>query len=157
MPVLLCIGIAMRHRDSILVVDDDGDAREVLATALTQTGYVLGTPDYLAPEAAAGKPASPASDAWQLAAAVSFALSGHPPRGESADAVAGLRAAAAGAKLTHLPTRTAHLTLLKQAMRTEPHRRPDLPTVQAKLDGWLRRHGHRTDGPVTEMLEYRRG
>ncbi|MYW73570.1 serine/threonine protein kinase, partial [Pseudonocardia sp. SID8383] len=73
------------------------------------------------------------------------------------DAVAGLRAAAAGAKLTHLPSRTAHLALLKQAMRTEPHRRPDLPTVQGKLDGWLRRHGHRADGPVTAMLEYRRG
>ncbi len=136
---------------------DFGIARKQGDSTLTQTGYVLGTPDYLAPEAAAGKPASPASDAWQLAAAVSFALSGHPPRGESADAVAGLRAAAAGAKLTHLPGRTAHLALLKQAMRTEPHRRPDLPTVQGKLDGWLRRHGHRTDGPVTAMLEYRRG
>ncbi|WP_226365156.1 serine/threonine protein kinase [Pseudonocardia sp. ICBG162] len=136
---------------------DFGIARKQGDSTLTQTGYVLGTPDYLAPEAAAGKPASPASDAWQLAAAVSFALSGHPPRGESADAVAGLRAAAAGAKLTHLPSRTAHLALLKQAMRTEPHRRPDLPTVQGKLDGWLRRHGHRTDGPVTAMLEYRRG
>ncbi|MEJ8280824.1 protein kinase domain-containing protein [Pseudonocardia spirodelae] len=136
---------------------DFGIARKQGDSTLTQTGYVLGTPDYLAPEAAAGKPASPASDGWQLAAAVSFALSGHPPRGESADAVAGLRAAAAGAKLTHLPTRTAHLSLLKQAMRTEPQRRPDLPAVQAKLDGWLRRHGHRTDGPVTAMLEFRRG
>nr|WP_255426545.1 protein kinase [Pseudonocardia sp. C8] len=132
---------------------DFGIARKQGDSTLTQTGYVLGTPDYLAPETAAGKPASPASDGWQLAAAVSFALSGHPPRGESSDAVAGLRAAAAGAKLTHLPARTAHLSLLKQAMRTEPNRRPDLGTVQSKLDGWLHRQGYRADGPVTAVFE----
>ena len=132
---------------------DFGIARKQGDSTLTQTGYVLGTPDYLAPESAAGKPASPASDGWQLAAAVSFALSGHPPRGESSDAVAGLRAAAAGAKLTHLPHRTAHLSLLKQALRTEPQRRPDLRAVQNKLDGWLQRHGYRADGPVTAMFD----
>ncbi|MEQ3549236.1 serine/threonine-protein kinase [Pseudonocardia nematodicida] len=134
---------------------DFGIARKQGDSTLTQTGYVLGTPDYLAPEAAAGKPASPASDGWQLAAAVSFALSGHPPRGEASDAVAGLRAAASGAKLTHLPARTAHLSLLKQAMRTEPHKRPELATIQAKLDTWLQRQGYRADGPVTAMLDTR--
>jgi predicted Ser/Thr protein kinase len=132
---------------------DFGIARKQGDSTLTQTGYVLGTPDYLAPETAAGKPASPASDGWQLAAAVSFALSGAPPRGESSDAVAGLRAAAAGGKLTHLPSRTAHLSLLKQALRTEPQRRPELRAVQAKLDGWLQRQGYRADGPVTAVFD----
>ncbi|MEU6701489.1 protein kinase [Pseudonocardia sp. NPDC046786] len=134
---------------------DFGIARKQGDSTLTQTGYVLGTPDYLAPETAAGKPASPSSDGWQLAAAVSFALSGQPPRGESGDAVAGLRAAAAGAKLTHLPSRTAHLSLLKQALRTEPHRRPELSTVRSKLDGWLQRQGYRSDGPVTAVFDRR--
>lgn len=134
---------------------DFGIARKQGDSTLTQTGYVLGTPDYLAPETAAGKPASPSSDGWQLAAAVSFALSGHPPRGESSDAVAGLRAAASGAKLTHLPSRTAHLSLLRQAMRTEPGRRPDLPTVGSKLDDWLHRQGYRADGPVTAVFDRR--
>ncbi|MEV1290905.1 protein kinase [Pseudonocardia sp. NPDC049635] len=134
---------------------DFGIARKQGDSTLTQTGYVLGTPDYLAPETAAGKPASPASDGWQLAAAVSFALSGQPPRGESSDAVAGLRAAAAGARLTHLPSRTAHLSLLKQALRTEPHRRPELRVVRSKLDGWLQRQGYRSDGPVTAVFDQR--
>ncbi len=152
------------HRDlkpGNIVVDPNGSphlidfgiARRQGDSTLTMAGYVLGTPDYLAPEVAAGQPASPASDGWQLAAAVSFALCGHPPRGESSDAVAGLRAAASGAKLTHLPSRTAHLSLLKAALRTDPARRPDLVTVQRKLDDWLRKQGARIDGPVTAMFD----
>ncbi|RZT86455.1 serine/threonine protein kinase [Pseudonocardia sediminis] len=132
---------------------DFGIARKQGDSTLTMAGYVLGTPDYLAPEVAAGKPASPASDGWQLAAAVSFALCGQPPRGESQDAVAGLRAAAAGGKLTHLPSRTAHLSLLKSALRTDPGRRPELATVQGKLDDWLHKRGARIDGPVTSMFD----
>lgn len=129
---------------------DFGIARRTGDSTLTMAGYVLGTPDYLAPEVAAGKPASPASDAWQLAATVSYALSGFPPRGGHPDAVSSLRAAAAGAKLTHLPRRSAHLALLKSAMRTDPARRPDLPTTHRSLDDWLRRNGVAADaGPLT--------
>jgi serine/threonine protein kinase len=132
---------------------DFGIARKQGDSTLAMAGYVLGTPDYLAPEVAAGQPATPASDGWQLAAAVSFGLCGQPPRGESQDAVAGLRAAASGAKPTHLPTRTAHLSLLKAALRTDPARRPELDTVQRKLDDWLRKQGARVDGPVTAMFD----
>jgi len=128
---------------------DFGIARRTGDATLTMAGYVLGTPDYLAPEVAGGKKASPASDCWQLAATVSYALAGFPPRGGHPDAVSGLRAAAAGAKLTHLPRRSAHLSLLKSAMRNEPAKRPDLPTIQRGLDDWLRRHGGATTGAVT--------
>ena len=60
------------------------------------------------------------------------------PRGH-ADAVSGLRAAATGAALTHLPRRTAHLALLQAAMDNDPARRPALRDVQRALDEWLRR------------------
>ncbi|WP_344740664.1 serine/threonine-protein kinase, partial [Pseudonocardia halophobica] len=127
---------------------DFGIARRTGDSTLTMTGFVLGTPDYLAPEVAAGQKATTRSDIWQLAATVSFALTGYPPRGGHADAISGLRAAAVGAKLTHLPRRTAHLSLLKQALRTDPDRRPDLVTTQRSLDEWLRRAGVPVAGPV---------
>ncbi len=128
---------------------DFGIARKTGDSTLTMAGFVLGTPDFLAPEVACGERATPASDSWQLAATISYALTGHPPRGVHADAVSGLRAAAAGAPLTHLPPRSAHLALLRAALDTNPRRRPPLRAVQGTLDDWLRRTGRRPDGPVS--------
>ena len=122
---------------------DFGIARKSGDATMTQTGFVLGTPDFLAPEIACGERASAASDSWQLAATISYALTGHPPRGGHADAVSGLRAAATGAALTHLPRRTAHLALLRAAMDNDPARRPALRDVQRALEEWLRRTGVR--------------
>ena len=93
------------HRDikpGNIVVDPNGSphlidfgiARKTGDSTMTMAGFVLGTPDFLAPEVACGERATPASDAWQLAATISYALTGHPPRGHHADAVSGLRAAA---------------------------------------------------------------
>ncbi len=125
---------------------DFGIARKSGDATMTQTGFVLGTPDFLAPEIACGERASAASDSWQLAATISYALTGHPPRGGHADAVSGLRAAATGAALTHLPRRTAHLALLRAAMDNDPARRPALRDVQRALEEWLRRTGVRAGG-----------
>jgi eukaryotic-like serine/threonine-protein kinase len=120
---------------------DFGIARKTGDATMTQAGFVLGTPDFLAPEIACGERASSASDAWQLAATISYALTGHPPRGGHADAVSGLRAAATGAALSHLPRRTAHLALLRAALDNDPARRPPLRDVQRALEDWLRRTG----------------
>ncbi|WP_233159828.1 serine/threonine-protein kinase [Pseudonocardia sp. MH-G8] len=128
---------------------DFGIARRTGDSTMTMAGFVLGTPDFLAPEVACGERATPASDAWQLGATISYALTGHPPRGGHPDAVSGLRAAAVGAPLTRLPQGSAHLALLRAAMDTDPRRRPSLRTVQGALDDWLRRAGMRPDGPVT--------
>jgi eukaryotic-like serine/threonine-protein kinase len=128
---------------------DFGIARRTGDATMTMAGFVLGTPDFLAPEVACGERATPASDAWQLAATVSYALTGQPPRGSHADAVSGLRAAAAGARLTHLPAGSAHLALLRASLDTDPARRPSLAAVTRTLEDWLRRAGARPDGPVT--------
>jgi serine/threonine protein kinase len=130
---------------------DFGIARSRGDATLTAHGFVLGTPDFLAPEVARGQPASPSSDAWQLAATVSFALTGYPPRGGHPDALSGLRAAAAGMPPSHLPTRSAHYKLLCAAMAADPRQRPSLAGVRSSLEGWLRRAGEPVDGPVAAL------
>src|SRR5215475_8422328 len=55
----------------IAVVDGD--------PALTQTGMVMGTPGFCAPERIRGKPASPASDLWSLGATLYAAVEGRGP------------------------------------------------------------------------------
>jgi predicted Ser/Thr protein kinase len=155
-------GIGVMHRDvkpGNVIVDpsglahliDFGIARRSGDATLTQAGFVLGTPDFLAPEVAAGQRATPESDSWQLAATISYALTGHPPRGGHPDAVSGLRAAAAGAPLSHLPPRSAHLALLHAAMHNDPARRPPLHAARHALEDWLRRAGASPDGPVTAV------
>ncbi|MGH3881296.1 MAG: serine/threonine-protein kinase, partial [Actinophytocola sp.] len=80
-------GKGVLHRDvkpANVIVDpngmahliDFGIARAKGDSTLTAAGMMVGTPDFLAPETAGGAPATPASDAWQLAATVSFALAG---------------------------------------------------------------------------------
>ena len=51
----------------------DGDA------SLTQTGMVMGTPGFTAPERVRGELASPASDLWSLGATLFAAVEGHGP------------------------------------------------------------------------------
>lgn len=78
------------HRDvkpANIVVDDDGYARltdfgisrALSGASLTQTGEVLGTPHYLAPEQAQGQPAGPASDVYALAVVGYEMLTGTRP------------------------------------------------------------------------------
>jgi serine/threonine protein kinase len=58
---------------------DFGVARGEADTALTSTGRVVGTIDYLAPELIRGGPASPASDVYALGCVVHACLAGRPP------------------------------------------------------------------------------
>jgi serine/threonine protein kinase len=60
-------------------ITDFGIARAVDAAALTKTGEVLGTPQYISPEQAEGKPATPASDVYSLGAVAYECLVGQRP------------------------------------------------------------------------------
>ncbi|GAA2155625.1 hypothetical protein GCM10009844_42960 [Nocardioides koreensis] len=60
-------------------LSDFGIARAEADASLTQTGLVTGSPAYLAPEVAAGGPATDASDVWSLGATLYHALAGRPP------------------------------------------------------------------------------
>jgi hypothetical protein len=48
-------------------------------TSLTSPGAVIGSPSYMSPEQAAGRPVGPAADLWALGALLYFAVEGEPP------------------------------------------------------------------------------
>ncbi|MDT7751541.1 MAG: eukaryotic-like serine/threonine-protein kinase [Pseudonocardiales bacterium] len=116
---------------------DFGIARARGDMTLTMHGMVIGTPDFLAPETARGDRATPSSDAWQLAATISFALTGAPPRGDHTNAVSGLRAAAASTAPSNMPLASVHRQLLSACLATDPAARPSLADVRRTLEQWL--------------------
>jgi serine/threonine protein kinase len=131
---------------------DFGIARTRGDVTLTARGMMMGTPDFLAPETASTGVATPASDAWQLAATVSYALTGQPPRGHRANPMSALMAAAQRLPNTHLPERSAHLGLLRPALDVDPSRRPTLTAVRHELTGWLAGAGFTEQGPITTAI-----
>lgn len=75
--------------DGTIKITDFGIARLADQVPLTATGQVMGTVQYLAPEQASGKPASPATDIYALGIVAYEALAGKRPfRGESQVAIA---------------------------------------------------------------------
>ncbi|NWF80601.1 MAG: Stk1 family PASTA domain-containing Ser/Thr kinase [Chloroflexi bacterium] len=70
-------------------ISDFGVAKSHLSTALTETGVAFGTVDYLSPEQAQGRPATPQSDLYALGVVLYEMLTGRLPfSGDSAVAVA---------------------------------------------------------------------
>jgi len=75
--------------DGVVKITDFGIARVADQVPLTATGQVMGTVQYLAPEQASGKPASPATDIYSLGIVAYEALCGRRPfRGESQVSIA---------------------------------------------------------------------
>ncbi|GAA5053003.1 serine/threonine-protein kinase [Nocardia callitridis] len=95
------------HRDvkpaNLLVADDGtvkitdfGISRAVGDVTVTATGFLAGTPAYLAPEVARGEDPEPASDVFALGSTLYAAVSGTPPFGEGDNPLAVLHAVARG-------------------------------------------------------------
>ncbi|NJP27933.1 serine/threonine protein kinase [Microbispora sp. SCL1-1] len=61
-----------------VVLTDFGIAKALGDHALTQTGMVIGSPGYTAPERARGEYTGPESDLWSLGATLYFAVEGRP-------------------------------------------------------------------------------
>lgn len=82
---------------------DFGIIRAEDGEGLTETGYVLGSAGYMAPEQAAGGEATAAADVYSLGAVLTFAATGHGPFGDGPTPGVLLRQAAGDLDISAVP------------------------------------------------------
>lgn len=148
------------HRDvkpqNVMLVDsqvellaklgDFGIARQLGGdyTALTVTGQVLGTPDYLAPEQVMGEPGGPQSDLYSLGIVLFELITGRLPF------EADTPLAAASRRMVGLPPRPRDFRrdtpvdleeVVLWALRREPEQRPRDVKALAEALQWARSRG----------------
>src|SRR3712207_3120622 len=133
----------MEGRTPILI--DFGLARVADDPRLTHTGWLLGTPGYLAPEILHGDDATPASDVHSWAATVAYAATGRPPsaRGPSMAIMDRARRGEHDRRGIADPLRS----LLAVALDPEPARRPGM----SQILGWLRPQVQGAGAPASEL------
>jgi hypothetical protein len=122
--------VLMEGRTPILI--DFGLARVADDPKLTHTGWLLGTPGYLAPEILYGDDATAASDVHSWAATVAFAATGRPPFGRGPSMAIMDRVRRGEHDLSGIPEPLRQL--LAECLDPEPARRPALEAIL----GWLR-------------------
>jgi serine/threonine protein kinase len=103
-------------------VIDFGIARATDATSLTGSNVRLGTPAYMAPEQAEGRPAGPALDVFTLGLVAHFAATAKHPFGEGGGHALLYRIVAQEPGLTACPE--ALRPLLARCMAKDPDERP---------------------------------
>jgi len=163
--------VLLEGRSPVLI--DFGLARVADDPRLTHSGWLLGTPGYLAPEILYGEDASAASDVHSWAATVAFAATGRPPFGTGPALAIMDRVRRGEHDLSGVPDDL--LPLLEHALEAEPEDRPETAALLASLRApavveertvrlapWSRRHEHPTmplvlaqapDDDLTDVLD----
>ncbi|MFF6782670.1 protein kinase [Streptomyces sp. NPDC012510] len=109
-------------------VIDFGIARAADATALTGTGVSIGTPAFMSPEQAAGKPITPASDVFALGQVAAYAGRGSGAYGDGPSHAVLYRIVHEEPDLTGLPDR---LAFIARCLAKAPEDRPSPEEVIA--------------------------
>ena len=110
--------------DDRAVLTDFGIATFQGDPKLTQTGMVMGSPGFTAPERIRGEDASPASDLWSLGATLFAAVEGHGPFEKRGGAVTTM-SAIINEDAPEAPTAGALAPVIAALLRREPTDRPD--------------------------------
>ncbi len=135
--------VLMEGRTPILI--DFGLARVADDPKLTHTGWLLGTPGYLAPEILYGEDATAASDVHSWAATVAYAGTGHPPFGRGPAMAIMDRVRRGQFDLDGLPVDLRQV--VAAALDPEPRNRPTLDQLLAWLRPMTTRRGERPSPP----------
>ncbi len=135
--------VLLEGRTPILI--DFGLARVADDPRLTHTGWLLGTPGYLAPEILQGHNASPASDVHSWAATVAFAGTGRPPFGRGPSIAIMDRVRRGEHDIDGLPHEVR--AIVHDALHPSPGRRPPLAALVQALTTLAERKQPRTPEP----------
>jgi serine/threonine protein kinase len=122
--------VLMEGRSPVLI--DFGLARVAEDPRLTQTGWLLGTPGYLAPEILYGDDATVASDVHAWATTVAFAAAGRPPYGKGPAMAIMDRVRRGEHDLSGVPAPLDRL--LRECLAEEPLDRPAVFELRSAID-----------------------
>jgi serine/threonine protein kinase len=129
------------HRDlkpSNVIVADDGPrvldfgiSLSAEASALTQTGMVVGSPGFMSPEQADGQDVGPPSDVFSLGAVLAFAATGQGPFGTGSTAALVYRVVHSEPDTGTLPDEVR--PLIERCLAKDPRLRPTAGQVLAEV------------------------
>ena len=118
--------------EGVVKITDFGISHASGDVTLTQTGQITGTPAFLAPEVAQGRPMTEASDVFSLGATLYTCLEGTPPFGMEDNALGMLHRVAGGHVVP--PHRSGSLTQpLQRILAADPADRPTMREVRDEL------------------------
>ena len=131
--------------DDRAVLTDFGIATFQGDPKLTQTGMVMGSPGFTAPERIRGEDASPASDLWSLGATIYAAVEGHGPFEKRGGAITTM-SAIINEEAPEAPTAGALGPVIAALLRREPADRPDASAAARMITDVLPQLAGRTAG-----------
>ncbi|MDQ6934066.1 MAG: serine/threonine protein kinase [Actinomycetota bacterium] len=152
--------VLMEGRSPVLI--DFGLARLAEDPRLTATGWLMGTPGYLAPEVLYGEEATAASDVHALAATIGYAALGRPPAGTGPTMAVLDRVRRGEYDLTGVPGSLRRL--LEACLAPDAGDRPTLAAIRGELarvrsgldaarpEAWARPDDETPAPPATRML-----
>ncbi|MFF2850998.1 protein kinase [Streptomyces sp. NPDC058001] len=161
-------GAGIVHRDlkpsNVLLAGDGprvidfGIAYAADATSLTGSGITIGTPSFMAPEQAAGRKVTPATDIFALGQVAAFAATGTPAFGEGTSHGVLYRIVHEEPDLTGVPDRLREL--VTRCLAKDPSARPTIAEIiticqSANAETVLRRPEDWLPAPITADITVR--
>jgi hypothetical protein len=128
---------------------DFGISQAADGTGLTRTGWVTGSPGFMSPEQAEGRPAGPASDVFSLGSVLAFAATGQEPFGDGSAPALLYRVVHAEPDLSTLPGWIR--PVVERCLAKDPDHRPTAGQIVAELGAARPEAGWLPPGPRTEV------
>ncbi|WP_199740594.1 serine/threonine-protein kinase [Saccharopolyspora rhizosphaerae] len=135
--------------DGRLKVSDFGISRNVAEHTLTNTGILLGTPAYIAPEVAGGEAVTSAADLWGLGATLFAAAEGRPPYDVGDDPLATVTEVVRG-PVPELDRPGVVGDVIRALMVKDPAQRMSLTEVRRRVQHLLPEPGARPFGMLLD-------